>query len=119
MGGGLAYEFTIEPNGYGIVELGANGAEPNADFDRLAAQFAAHPAPTGMAGAKSASDITHLDCPAQSEDWPLRTNNLPEIPEKGEQLIKDGAGEAPGLDGPGSQWGPSTSATEPDLSNGV
>ena len=117
--GGLAYEFTIEPNGYGIVELGDNGAQPNDDFDRLAAQFEKHPSPTGMAGAKSADETTHLDCPAESDDWPLSTNNLPEIPEQGEELIKNGAGEAPGLDGPGSQWGPSTSATEPDLSNGV
>jgi len=117
--GGLAYEFTIEPNGYGIVELGDNGAQPNDDFDRLAAQFEKHPSPTGMAGAKSADETTHLDCPAESDDWPLSTNNLPEIPEKAEELIKDGAGEAPGIDGPGSQWGPSTSATDPDLSNGV
>lgn len=117
--GGLAYEFTIEPNGYGIVELGDNGAEPNEDFDRLAAQFAAHPAPTGLAGAKTEDEAVHLDCPAESEDWPLDTNNLPEIPEEAEELIQGGAGEAPGLDGPGSQWGTSTSATDPDLSNGV
>lgn len=117
--GGLAYEFTIEPNGYGIVELGADGAEPNDDFDRLAAQFKANPAPTGMAGAKSADETTHLDCPAESDDWPLSTNNLPEIPEEAEELIQNGAGEAPGLDGPGSQWATSTSATDPDLSNGV
>jgi hypothetical protein len=117
--GGLAYEFTIEPNGYGIVELGDNGAQPNEDFERLAAQFAAHPAPTGSAGARSADDTTHLDCPAESEDWPISTNNLPEIPEEAEELIQNGAGEAPGLDGPGSQWGTSTSATDPDLSNGV
>jgi hypothetical protein len=117
--GGLAYEFTIEPNGYGIVELGDNGAQPNDDFDRLAAQFAAHPSPSGMAGAKSADEVTHLDCPTESEDWPLDTNNLPEIPEEAEELIRNGAGEAPGLDGPGSQWGPSVSATSPDLSDGV
>jgi hypothetical protein len=117
--GGLAYEFTIEPNGYGIVELGDNGAQPNEDFERLATQFAAHPAPTGSAGARSADDTTHLDCPAESEDWPISTNNLPEIPEEAEELIQNGAGEAPGLDGPGSQWGTSTSATDPDLSNGV
>jgi hypothetical protein len=117
--GGLAYEFTIEPNGYGIVELGDNGAQPNEDFERLAAQFAAHPAPTGSAGARSADDTAHLDCPAESEDWPISTNNLPEIPEEAEELIQNGAGEAPGLDGPGSQWGTSTSATDPDLSNGV
>jgi hypothetical protein len=115
--GGLAYEFTIEPNGYGIVELGANGAQPNDDFDRLAAQFAAHPSPSGMAGARSS--VTHLDCPAESEDWPLNTNNLPEIPDQAEELISNGAGEAPGLDGPGSQSGPSVSATSPDLSDGV
>lgn len=35
------------------------------------------------------------------------------------QAILTVAGEAPGIDGPGSQWGPSTSATDPDLSNGV
>lgn len=119
--GGLAYEFTIEPNGYGLVELGSNGAaEPNADFDRLADAFAANPAPTGMAGAKSEEEAVHLECPAESEDWPLDTNNLPEIPSSAEQLITDGAGEAPGLDGPGSQTsGAEQSATEPDLSNGV
>jgi len=117
--GGLAYEFTIEDNGYGIVELGDDGAEPNDDFDRLAAQFEKFPAPTGRQGAKTDGDLEHLDCPAESDDWPLDTDNLPEIPEEAEELIQNGAGEGPGLDGPGSQWGTSTSETEPDLSNGV
>lgn len=118
--GGLAYEFTIEENGYGIVELGSSGkAEPNDDFDRLAEQFAAHPAPNGTAGMKNDDEVEHLECPSESEDWPLETNNLPEIPEAAEEYIQDGAGEGPGLGGVGSHWGQETSETSMDLSDGV
>ena len=118
--GGLAYEFTIEPNGYGLVELGSNGgAEPNADFERLANKFSENPAPTGPAGMKNDGEVQHLACPAESEDWPLDTEKLPAIPAPAEDLIQNGAGEAPGLDGPGSHFSGETSETDLDLSNGV
>lgn len=117
--GGLAYEFTIEPNGYGLVELGDDGAQPNDDFRRLRDQLEANPAPTGSGGMKSDDDIEHLACPAESDDWPLDTENLPEIPADAEDYIQNGAGEAPGLGGEGSHWGQDTSPTSVDLSDGV
>jgi hypothetical protein len=45
--GGLAYEYTVEPNGYGLVEVGSDGTiEPNADFERLAKALKNTPNPT-------------------------------------------------------------------------
>ncbi|KAM0715108.1 hypothetical protein Q7P37_009573 [Cladosporium fusiforme] len=117
--GGLAYEFTTEPNGYGLVEDGSDGVEPNDDFKRLASQFKAHPSPNGTMGMKSDDDVEHLACPSESDDWPLDTENLPEIPADAEDYIKSGAGEGPGLGGEGSHWGQDTSPTSVDLSDGV
>jgi len=118
--GGLAYEYTLETNGYGLVEEATNGsAVPNDDFERLRAAYEATPSPTGDGGARTdASNVP--DCPAQSLEWEVDTENLPEIPEGAVQFFTDGAGTGPGLeDEAGSQWAGTPSTTAPDLSNGT
>ncbi|KAK4609301.1 1,3-beta-glucanosyltransferase gel1 [Fulvia fulva] len=116
--GGLAYEYTLEANGYGLVEVQNGKVVPNEDFKRLQAAYEATPNPSGDGGARR--DRTAPECPAESEEWQVATTLLPEMPEGAQKFFKDGAGTGPGLsDKDGSQWAGTPSTTEPDLSNGV
>ncbi|PPJ55979.1 hypothetical protein CBER1_03567 [Cercospora berteroae] len=116
--GGLAYEYTLEANGYGLVEMGEDGkATPNGDFDRLKEAYAKTPAPSGDGGARR-GDRTVPECPAESEEWQVSTTLLPEMPKDAEKFLKDGAGTPPGLEAE-TQWAGTPSETAPDLSNGV
>ncbi|SMR62108.1 unnamed protein product [Zymoseptoria tritici ST99CH_1E4] len=116
--GGLAYEYTVEPNGYGLVEVDSSGAiSPNRDFTALMQAFQATSNPSGDGGARRQTSV--MECPAESENWQVSTNLLPEIPSGAADYIKNGAGKAVGLAGDGSQTAGGQSETEPDLSNGV
>ncbi|KZM27929.1 uncharacterized protein EKO05_0010059 [Ascochyta rabiei] len=111
--GGLAYEYTVEPNGYGLVEVASNGKiEPNEDFDRLKEAFKATKNPSGDGGFKSSGSAS--ECPSASEDWEVATTVLPAMPAKAEKFMDDGAGTAPGLAGDGSHFAgePSESTAE-------
>jgi hypothetical protein len=51
--GGLAYEYTVEPNGYGIVDVTSDGSiKPNDDFKRLKAAYEKTSNPRGNGGFK-------------------------------------------------------------------
>ncbi|KAF9691275.1 hypothetical protein EKO04_010714 [Ascochyta lentis] len=101
--GGLAYEYTVEPNGYGLVEVGSDGKiEPNADFERLKKAFEGTDNPTGDGGFKSSGSAS--ECPPASEDWEVATNVLPAMPANAEKYMDDSAGTGPGLDGDGSHF---------------
>ncbi len=117
--GGLAYEYTLEPNGYGLVELSSSGqVETNEDFDRLMEAFAKNQDPSGDGGARR--DVSCPSCPPSSDEWDVGTENLPVIPEGAKKYIQQGAGTGPGLDNKeGSQWAGAPSETSPDLSDGV
>lgn len=116
--GGLAYEYTLEANGYGLVEMGSDGkAVPNEDFDRLKAAYAATPNPTGDGGAtRDARPVP--ECPPESDEWHVSTALLPAMPEGAEKFMKDGAGAGPGLDAD-TQWAGTPTTTAADLSDGV
>lgn len=108
--GGLAYEYTLEPNGYGLVEIRNGQLEPNADFQRLADAFARTPNPSGNGGAKE--DAVASECPEQSSLWDVANLTIPAPPSNIEQYYSDGAGTGPGLpDNDSSQWGGITSGT--------
>jgi hypothetical protein len=116
--GGLAYEYTIEANGYGLVEVVDGEVVPNRDFDALKDAFAATPNPSGDGGART-DETGVMDCPAESDSWQVSTNNLPEIPANAAAMMEEGPGEGVGLEGEGSQWIGTPSETEADLSDGV
>lgn len=103
--GGLAYEFTVEPNGYGIVEVDGDTIKPNEDFDRLAAAFKKTPNPTGDGG--YSPNVTASKCPSFGPDWAVPDDNIPAMPELAQKYMKDGAGQGPGIgkDVTPSQWG--------------
>lgn len=112
--GGLAYEYTVEPNGYGLVEVGPDGSiEPNDDFKRLAEALKKTPNPKGDGGYKK--DGKPSKCPAESDDWQVEGTGLPAIPKNAMKFMKDGAGKGVGLAGEGSHFAgePSESEAKP------
>lgn len=115
--GGLAYEYTLEANGYGLVEMKNGQVVPNEDFDRLKAAYEETPIPEGDGGARKTRTVPA--CPPETEEWQVSTTLLPEMPTGAQKFFEDGAGDGPGLEGEGSQWHGTPSETEPDLSNGV
>jgi hypothetical protein len=115
--GGLAYEYTLETNGYGLVEQSGNGIVPNADFRRLKAAYAQTPNPTGDGGASRTRTVP--DCPPRTKEWDVDTEKLPAIPARAERYIQNGVRTGPGLDAESSQWRGQPSSTSPDLSDGV
>jgi hypothetical protein len=112
--GGLAYEYTVEPNGYGLVEVGSDGTiEPNADFERLAKALKNTPNPTDNGGFKENGKAS--ECPAESDNWQVEGTALPAIPKKAAAFMDKGAGSGPGLEGDGSHFAgePSESEAKP------
>jgi hypothetical protein len=105
--GGLAYEYTVEPNGYGIVEIQNGKIEPNADFDRLKAAYAKTKNPSGNGGFKENGRASQ--CPSESEEWEVEGTALPAMPKNAQKYMDGGAGTGPGLSGAGSHFAGSAS----------
>ncbi|KAF2827134.1 hypothetical protein CC86DRAFT_24411 [Ophiobolus disseminans] len=101
--GGLAYEYTVEPNGYGIVQVGRDGKiTPNADFDRLKAAYSRTNNPTGNGGFKENGSASQ--CPEESDEWEVSSAALPALPRRAQAFMSNGPGNAPGLAGLGSHF---------------
>ncbi|KAK4125621.1 glycoside hydrolase family 72 protein [Parathielavia appendiculata] len=87
--GGLMYEYTMEANKYGIVEIEGgqeNGGKDQTgerkelpEFAAFSSALAAYPAPTGDGGYTSTT--TSQACPTADEHWAIEETTLPEIPE--------------------------------------
>ncbi|RDW66512.1 1,3-beta-glucanosyltransferase-4 [Coleophoma cylindrospora] len=105
--GGLAYEYSVEANGYGLVNNVNGVSTPNADFERLLAAYEATPNPSGDGGYNQNTSASA--CPAASDDWQVKTLLLPSMPSGAETFMKNGAGPGPGLgDVTPSQYGGET-----------
>ncbi|KAF2865739.1 Glucanosyltransferase-domain-containing protein [Massariosphaeria phaeospora] len=115
--GGLAYEYTEEPNGYGLVSLENGEIKTNDDFDTLKKQYAAVKTPSGSGGFKENGKAS--ECPPADDEWEVTSTILPEIPSKALDMMKKGAGTAPGLDGDGSHFAGETSASEATPGSGA
>lgn len=117
--GGLVYEYTVEANGYGLIEQSGGSIHPNAYFQRLKVAYQETPNPTGDGGARA--QTTPPQCPPRTKEWDVGTLNLPVIPTKAERYMENGAGRGAGLKtgDEGSQWAGTPSETAPDLSDGV
>ena len=106
--GGLVYEYTMEENGYGIVQVDSDTSVTElTDYQTLKTQIAANPPPSGDGGYNS----THAAsaCPAYSSNWNITDNTLPAIPAAAQKYMSSGAGDGVGLTGSGSQSGGGTS----------
>jgi hypothetical protein len=102
--GGLAYEYTVEPNGYGIVEIKNGQITPNDDFKSLKAAYSKVTNPTGDGGAKT-TEGKASECPKEDDDWSVSSKTLFAMPEGAKKYMDDGAGKGPGLGGDkSSHW---------------
>ncbi|PGH04801.1 1,3-beta-glucanosyltransferase gel1 [Blastomyces parvus] len=100
--GGLVYEYSQEPNNYGLVEIKGGKAEALKDFDRLKKAFAATENPVGDGGYNKTGGANA--CPKKNApDWDVDGDRLPAIPEPAKEYVMKGAGKGAGLKGPGSQ----------------
>jgi hypothetical protein len=110
--GGLMYEYTMEANKYGIVEIAggqANGGKDQTGARKELKEFAAfanalekNPAPTGDGGYTKTTKSSA--CPTEDAHWAIGSATLPDVPEGALKFFEEGAGKGPGLNGPGSQW---------------
>lgn len=105
--GGIAYEYSEQANGYGLVN--AND-QPNQQFMDLANMLKATSDPTGLAGANTNAGASQ--CPAFSSDWNVANLTLPAPPTSIKQYMTAGAGSGPGLTkaAGSSQYGGSSAA---------
>ncbi|CZT49602.1 related to GEL1 protein [Rhynchosporium secalis] len=93
--GGLAYEYTTEANGYGLVSTTNGNVAPNADFTRLEAAYKKTPNPPGDGGYSATT--TASQCPPASADWEVKNDLIPAMPALAKKFMTDGAGKGPGL----------------------
>lgn len=101
--GGLAYEYTVEPNGYGIVEVGSDGKiTPNEDFNRLKRAYERTSNPTGSGGFKENGSASQ--CPRESDEWEVSSTALPALPRRAQAFMSEGPGAGKGLSGAGSHF---------------
>lgn len=116
--GGLAYEYTVEPNGFGLVEVKDGKITPNDDFQRLKEAYAKTKNPTGNGGFKATGSPSR--CPPEDPEWEVKSSNLPAIPEGAVTFMSNGAGKPVGLEGQGSHFAgtPSKSSATPGSGSG-
>jgi len=109
--GGLMYEYSMEENKYGIVQIkgGEKGSKDQTgerieleEFAAFANALKKYPAPDDDGGYNPVSKASA--CPPADDHWDVHTEKLPAMPEGARKFLKEGAGKGPGLNGPGSQW---------------
>ncbi|KAK0121443.1 hypothetical protein ONS95_009737 [Cadophora gregata] len=93
--GGLAYEYTTEANGFGLVSTTNGNVAPNADFTRLEAAYKKTPNPEGDGGYNPTT--TASECPPASDDWEVTNDLIPAMPALAQKFMENGAGKGPGL----------------------
>jgi hypothetical protein len=76
--GGLVYEYSMEESKYGLVTLSGSTVTPLADFTALQTAFKNTANPSGDGGYNSTGGASN--CPAQSANWDVASNDLPAIP---------------------------------------
>lgn len=102
--GGLMYEYSLEENDFGIVTIDGDTVEEEPEFQKMVSAFSKYPAPTGDGGFTSTTNSA--ECPPTDSVWDLGdwgSSALPAMPSDAVKYMSEGAGDGPGLDGPGSQ----------------
>ncbi|KAK6217406.1 glycolipid anchored surface protein [Colletotrichum tabaci] len=114
--GGLMYEYSMEANKYGIVEISGNNVEELDEYANFKSALSKYPTPTGDAGAAKTSHA--VDCPTSDSVWMVDPTSIPTIPKQAEKYMTEGAGDGPGLNGDGSQTA-GDSASEGETTGGT
>jgi len=105
--GGLVYEYSMEPNKYGIVQidsLDAKDVKTLPDFDRLKAAFKKTPVPDDDGGYNENGQPSK--CPPRTNAWEA-LDDIPTMPDSASKYLELGAGKPRGTDGPSNQYIPS------------
>lgn len=76
--GGLMYEYSLEPNNFGIVQISGGKAVEQPGFAKFKAAMAKYPAPSGSGG--FVSTTTSQPCPTKDAGWLVDTTLLPAMP---------------------------------------
>jgi hypothetical protein len=113
--GGLVYEYSQEPNNYGLVEVNGNNVKTLGDFDALKKQLSAATNPSGDGGYQTG--LKYSECPQFVAGAWEANNTLPDMPSAAETYMKNGAGKP--LGGANLVSGSSTaSASSPSSTSG-
>jgi len=100
--GGLVYEYSEEPNKFGLVSISGSSVSELPDFAALQTAYAGTSDPSGSGGYNTTGGAS--GCPTYAApNWNVKTNELPAIPSGAVQYMTAGAGAGPGLSGAGSQ----------------
>ena len=100
--GGLAYEYSMEANKYGLVTISGNSVTELDDFTALMTAFKNTPNPSGDGGYNQTGGAS--GCPTYNPpNWAVKDDSLPAIPSGAVKYMTQGAGTGPGLSGDGSQ----------------
>jgi hypothetical protein len=117
--GGLAYEYTMESNKYGIVEIDGSSVKKLTEYNNLKSALSKYPAPTGTSGAAASTHSN--ECPSSASNWEVDPTFLPAMPTQAQKYFTDGPGKGLGFSGKGSQTdgdsGLSTNSTVSKASN--
>ncbi|KAM0268540.1 hypothetical protein ACHAQH_009955 [Verticillium albo-atrum] len=115
--GGLMFEYTMEENNYGIIEIKNDKVEELPEFANFASALSKWPMPTAATALHS---TTHgVSCPTSASLWEVNESLLPQMPEEAEQYMENGAGDGPGLAGDGSQWNIDSGTATTSVASGV
>lgn len=117
--GGLVYEYSEEGSGYGLVTINGNSVSETPDFKALQQAYS-QTMPSGDGGYKESGSPSQ--CPRRSKTWEVTDftgEELPTIPEAAMKYMSNGAGQAPGLNGPGSQNAGGTSTGTASAGSGA
>ncbi|KAI5816315.1 Glucanosyltransferase-domain-containing protein [Pyronema omphalodes] len=90
--GGLVYEYSQEPNNFGLVEISKDrkSVKKLPDFETLKEQLDKASNPSGDGKAQTGLKIS--DCPAKSNNWEA-SDDLPALPKAAEKYMQNGAGK--------------------------
>ncbi|KAF2670595.1 1,3-beta-glucanosyltransferase gel1 [Microthyrium microscopicum] len=116
--GGLVYEYSMEANKYGLVQISGSSVSELDDFTTLQTQYKNNPIPSGDGGAKASG--TASTCPPfESPAWVVNTTQLPALPAKAQAFFTSGAGTAPGLSSKAGSQNAGTASTGFSSNSGV
>jgi hypothetical protein len=103
--GGYVYEFSQEPNNYGLVQISTDGKSDKKlqDFTNLQKQYAAAKPPSDDGGYQTG--LKPSKCPPQVEGSWEANNTLPAIPEGAKKYLTEGAGKPLGNGNVGTSSG--------------
>ncbi|CRK12864.1 hypothetical protein BN1723_009822 [Verticillium longisporum] len=115
--GGLMFEYTMEENNFGIIEVKNGKVEELPEFGNFASALSKWPMPTAATALHS---TTHgVACPTSASLWEVNESLLPKMPQEAEKYMDDGAGTGPGLDGDGSQWNVDSGTATTSVASGT